>query len=62
MWRICFELLGGVLCFFAFWQWSKARAEKKFAVKKAKEKTEDAKISTKPYVDNPFGRMRDKEK
>ena len=58
---IFFEILTGFVCLFVTWQWSKARAEKKHVEKIAEEKKEDADITTKPYVDNPFGRMRDKE-
>jgi hypothetical protein len=43
-------------------QLGKASAKKEQAEAKVEEMKDDAEISSKPFVDNPFSRMRGKEK
>ena len=42
-------------------KWGEAKKEKELAEKNAKEAQNDAEISSKPYVDDPLGRMRRKK-
>lgn len=61
MWRVVCEIVLGFISLFAFWQWGKSNEKRKQAEKVAKEKIEDAEISTKPYVDKPFSKLRNKK-
>lgn len=56
------KLLRIIVPLFVAKQWGAARAEQQQAEQIVEEKTEDAKIGSQPYVDNPFGRMRGKKK
>ena len=42
-------------------KWGEAVADKEIAEKVAEDVKEDAKISSKPFIDNPFSRMRRKK-
>ena len=50
-----------LLLAFVAWRLGKATTKKDQAVKQAKESKEDADISSKPYIDSPFSRMRGKK-
>jgi len=58
---IAIGVFGAMLLVFIAMQLGKSKIKKDQAEKNAKESEENAKISSEPYIDNPFSRMRGKK-
>lgn len=58
---IFFKMVTVVAPLFLAKQWGSSKTKKEQAEKTAEERNEDAKISSKPFVNKPFSRMRRKK-